>query len=85
MHRAPALNISGGINQDVQTPSAMETGMKRGRHRRKEAGPGGGPAGEGYLLADAEAGENASQQIVGAECAGNFAQVLLGQSQIFGQ
>ena len=37
------------------------------------------------LLTDAEAGKNPPQQIVGAECAGNFPQGMLSLSQILCQ
>ena len=37
------------------------------------------------LFTDAEAGKDPSQQIIGAECAGDFAQRLLRLPQIFGE
>ena len=37
------------------------------------------------ITADAETREDATQQVVGGECAGDFAQVLLGLAQILGQ
>src|SRR5690606_29153648 len=37
------------------------------------------------LLADTEAGEDASQQVVGAESAGDFSEGLLRMAQIFGE
>ena len=39
----------------------------------------------GRLLTDAEAGEDPTQQVIGAECAGDFTQGLLSLAQIFGE
>lgn len=70
-------------------PAWLSAGGKGYSERkvRSEPCPGYPQLGVGRapLLADAETREDATQQVVGGECAGDFAQVLLGLAQILGQ
>lgn len=68
-------------------PAWLSAGGK-GHSERKVRRTGANLAlvvGRAPLLADAETREDATQQVVGGECAGDFAQVLLGLAQILGQ
>lgn len=89
IHRAVILRLLPRVMDGVQ--ARLSTGFIR-RAGAHSTLPWVGSMGRGKwlwrgerLLADAEAGEDPAQEVVGAECTGDFAQGLLCKAQVFRQ